>query len=267
MSGSTDDLAMVLDVSLQMADRYGGEQVLVVLDLDNTLLAMEQGLGSDQWYYWQRDLEAEDPCNPMLVGDRMKVQGALFFASGMRPTQPNAAELVKRMQNRGLKVVVLTSRGPEYRLQTFRELRRNGFSFWSSAWPASKGGSQPYVPAGGSRPVIYEDGVYMVAGQDKGLMLNALFEGSGQASPKLVIFADDKQQHLQDVMRALSLSGTAVHAWRFTREDANVAALDPEAVSQQWDSVRPALETIEQVFGSDNFELPAEGPRPGCPAP
>ena len=30
------------------------DQVLVVFDIDNTLLAMEQGLGSDQWYDWQK---------------------------------------------------------------------------------------------------------------------------------------------------------------------------------------------------------------------
>ncbi|MBT8057510.1 MAG: DUF2608 domain-containing protein, partial [Gammaproteobacteria bacterium] len=93
---ATEDLSMVADEALQLADRLGREQVLVVFDIDNTLLAMEQGLGSDQWYYWQRDLAASDPCSGMLVDDRLKVQGALFFASAMRPTQPDAAAQLQR---------------------------------------------------------------------------------------------------------------------------------------------------------------------------
>ena len=44
----------------------------------------------------------------------------------MRPTQPDAAQLVQRLQDDGLNVIALTSRGPDFRLATFRELRRNG---------------------------------------------------------------------------------------------------------------------------------------------
>ncbi len=66
--GTTDELQLVAELSLDLAKTYGPEQMLVVLDIDNTLLAMEQDLGSDQWYYWQEDLEAENPCSPLLVG-------------------------------------------------------------------------------------------------------------------------------------------------------------------------------------------------------
>ena len=104
----TDDLATVTDSALQLADRYGQGKVLVVFDIDNTLLAMEQGLGSDQWYYWQKDLEKEDPCSSNLVSNRFSVQGALYFASAMRPTQLDAAQQVRRLQDAGLTVIALT---------------------------------------------------------------------------------------------------------------------------------------------------------------
>ena len=76
-----------------MGARYGKDTILVVLDIDNTLLAMEQGLGSDQWYYWQKDLGNTDPCSPRNVGDRFAVQGAMFHASAMRATQPHSVTL------------------------------------------------------------------------------------------------------------------------------------------------------------------------------
>ena len=141
----SDDLEMVADWAIRMAKDHGRENVLVVFDIDNTLLAMEQDLGSDQWYYWQKDLAASDPCNPMGVDNRFAVQGAVFYASAMRATQPNAAEQVRRIQDAGIPTIALTSRGTDYRLQTFRELRRQDISFWPTAippqrgWPASCG--------------------------------------------------------------------------------------------------------------------------------
>jgi len=262
----TDDLAMVTSEALQLAGRYGPDQVLVVFDLDNTLLAMEQGLGSDQWYYWQKNLQEEDPCSGMLVNNRFKAQGALFFASAMRPTQADAAEQVLRLQDAGLHVIVLTSRGPGYSLQTFRELRRNGISFWTSALPPRRGYPESFIPEDGSRAARYEDGVFLTAGQHKGAMLNALLNKTGTNSPTVVVMADDKEEHLRAVMETFEGSGTRVHAWRYGREDANVSNLNTQEAAAQWDAVKPALMKIEQIFGPDNFELPAQVVREGCGA-
>ena len=260
----TDDLAMVADMAMQMAGLYSKDEVLVVLDIDNTLLAMEQGLGSDQWYYWQKDLATNDPCSGKLVNGRFAVQGAIFFASAMRPTQPDAAEQVRRMQDSGLKVIAVTSRGTDYRLQTFRELRRNGFSFWRSALPPQAGFPEDFVPQGGERPARYEEGVFLTSGQHKGDMINALLAETGTAPPKVIIMADDKQSNLDDVMETFAGSGTAMHAWRYSREDENVAAFNAQEAADTWNAVKPALIKIERVFGPDNFDLPADVIREGC---
>jgi hypothetical protein len=260
----TDDLAMVTDEALQLADQLGPQHVLVVYDIDNTLLAMEQELGSDQWYYWQKALAEEDPCSPLLVGDRFKAQGALYFASAMRPTQTDAAVQVKRLQEAGLTVVAVTSRGPEFSLQTFRELRRNGISFWPSALPPARGFPEPFIAEGGMLPTVYQDGVFLTAGQDKGVMLKALLDKAGVASPAVIVVADDKAENLQAVMETFQGSGTSVHAWRYSREDANVGAMNTQQAAAQWDMLRPALMTIEAVFGPDNFQLPEQPLPEGC---
>ena len=252
----SDDLEMVADWAIRMAKDHGRENVLVVFDIDNTLLAMEQDLGSDQWYYWQKDLAASDPCNPMGVDNRFAVQGAVFYASAMRATQPNAAEQVRRIQDAGIPTIALTSRGTDYRLQTFRELRRQDISFWPTAIPPQRGWPEDFVPAGGERPARYEDGVFLTAGQHKGKMLEALLDKAGIPWPALVIIADDKAHNLADTMEAFTGSGTWVHAWRYTREDAVVAAFDPEEAASQWNELEPALRTQQRVLGPDHFELP-----------
>ena len=260
----TDDLTMVTKTALQLADRYGQGQVLVVFDIDNTLLAMEQGLGSDQWYYWQKDLAKDNPCSGDLVNSRFSVQGAIFFASAMRLTQADAAEQIKRLQDAGLTVIALTSRGPDYGLQTFRELRRNGISFWPGALPPKRGYPGLFVPEGGTRAALYQDGVFLTAGQHKGDMLKALLDKTGAGAPAVIIMVDDKAENLQTVMETFEGSGTAVHAWRYSREDSNVAMLDTREAAAQWNAVRPALMKIEQIFGPDNFDLPAQVVREGC---
>jgi len=262
--GSTDELQLVTELAIDLANTYGGDQVLVVLDIDNTLLAMEQDLGSDQWYYWQKALEEEDPCNALVVNDRLAVQGALYFASAMRPTQADAARQVQRMQDSGLRVIVLTARGPGFRLATFRELRRNGFNFWTNAWPPQRGFVEPFIPENGTRLATYEDGVLFAAGQNKGKVLKTMLEMSGLGNPRVIVMADDKQANLKEVMGAFSWSETKVHAWRYTREDSTVEAFDPDKAAALWSELKPPLERIEELLGPDNYNLSAANVRKAC---
>jgi len=91
----TSDLALFAADAIESAEMVGHDQVLVVFDIDNTLLAMEQGLGADQWYEWQKHLANNDPCHQQAVSDRLAIQGALYFASAMRPTQAEAPALLR----------------------------------------------------------------------------------------------------------------------------------------------------------------------------
>lgn len=263
---TTNDLAEVTADAMAAAAEFGKDQVLVVLDIDNTLLAMEQGLGSDQWYEWQKEMADHDPCNPQYVGDRFAVQGAVFFASAMRPTQPDGPQRIRELQNAGLPVIVITSRGVGYRLQTFRELRRNGFSFTASGLPPAAVPQGDFTPPSGNRPARYEDGVFLTTGQPKGAMLRDLLTLTGRALPELIVVADDKQNNLDAVTTTFRPLGVAVHAWRYTREDATVADFDPAAADRLWQALKPALQAIQAALGPDNYDLATAVPPPECNA-
>ena len=56
---------------------------------------------------------------------------------------------------------------------------------------------------------------------------------------------------------------TAVHAWRYTGEDENVATFNAQEATDTWNAVKPALIKIERIFGHDNFDLPADVIREG----
>ena len=251
----TADLADVTADVLVLAEQTGKDRVLVVFDIDNTILALEQGLGADQWYEWQKELADNDRCNVWNVGNRFAVQGALFFASAMRLTQPDAAQQVKTIQESGIPVIVMTSRGPQYRLPTFRELRRNGYSFSHSAIGPAGGDILPFIPVENGRLSRYEDGVFMTAGQHKGQMLYALLNKTGTAMPTVIVVVDDKQENLDAVKDTFSALDVPIHAWRYSREDENVTRFDPERAYAVWISIEAALRQIQRVFGPDNFDL------------
>jgi len=268
LDAATADLADVTADVLELVEQAGRDQVLVVFDIDNTLLAMEQGLGSDQWYDWQKSLATDDPCNRQYVGDRFAAQGAIYFASAMRPTQADGAAQVKKIQDQGVKVISVTSRGMDYRLQTFRELRRNGFSFSFSAIGPAGGYADPFMPVENGRLSRYEDGVFLTAGQHKGQMLQSLLSKTGTHAPAVIVMADDKQHNLDAVKETFAALDIPVHAWRYTGEDGNVAAFDPEQANAQWQSLENPLRKIQQVLGPDNYDLntavlPAECGQPG----
>ena len=261
----TDDLATARDLAFSIAEKFGPENVLVVFDIDNTLLAMEQDLGSDQWYDWQEKLRKENPCDARVVGNTLAAQGALYAASAMRPTQPDTADIVRSIQDRNFRVIALTSRGPDYQLATFRELRRSGISFHDSALGPLRGYPDSFVPDGGSRAARYEDGVFLTAGQDKGVMLQALLAKTGTSWPTVVVMADDKPKNLNQVLAAFAGTRTSIQAIHYTREDAAVARFDPASAAKQWEAVKPALLQLQSEFGPDNFNLPADTQDKSCP--
>lgn len=194
--GSTDELQLVTELSLNLGKEYGGENVLVVLAIDNTLFSVPENI---------------DPCD-----------------FGELPlTQADAAQQVRRMQESGLKVIALTSREPSCREQTLRELNDKGFDFSASAWPPQQGFPENFIPSGGFAPVSYQQGVFLAAGQDKGLMLKTLLQKSGSPRPALIVMADHEQRNLNAVMKTFSFTKTKVHAWRYSRETTAVVAQEP----------------------------------------
>ncbi len=263
----TADLADVTADTLKLIEQTGRENVLVVFDIDNTILAMEQDLGSDQWYEWQKALASEDQCSPQNVGNRFAVQGAVYFASAMRPTQTDGPEQVKTIQDQDVAVISVSSRGPDYQLQTFRELRRNHYSFSFSAIGPRGGYDAPFIPVENGRVSLYQDGVFLTAGQHKGQMLQALLIKTGTRMPAVIVMADDKQKNLDAVKETFSALEVPVHAWRYTAEDDIVRAFDPAQADSQWRSIEGPLRQIQKVLGPDNYDLSSAVLPPECDQP
>ncbi len=262
-----DDLAVVVRRARELASELGRERVLLAFDIDNTLLAMETALGSDAWYDWQKELAQADPCDVRLVPDRLAAQGALYHAGAMRPTQGDLPELIERARESGHPIMIITARGSGFRLSTFRELRRNGLSVRDTG-PGPRGGfAEDLSLPGAVRPVRYEDGVLMLAGQDKGRMLLALYRHLDLEPPAAVVFADDKTDNIDAMAAALQAAGIRGELLRYSREDARRDAFPANEAALQWARLEPALRVVESIMGSANFDLPVAALNPVCLEP
>ncbi len=182
------------------------------------------------------------------------------------PRRKGAAQ-VKAIQDMGVAVISLTSRGPDYQLATFRELRRNNFSFSYSALGPDGGYEKPFIPVENGRLSLYEDGVFLTAGQHKGEMLLALLNKTGTRLPAVIVMVDDKQKNLDAVKETFSALNVPVHAWRYTAEDQAVSNFDPDTANAQWKSIEDALRQVQQVLGPDNYDLSSAVQPPECDQP
>ena len=260
---TSSDLNTTLEIVNTLTQTLPSSEVLVVFDIDNTLLAMNSDIGSDQWYDWQKKLQQTNKCDPRLVTDRLASQGAFFVVGSMRPTQADAAEIIKKLQGQGVGVMAETARGWGFVLPTMRELRRNNMDFRATA-PGPAGGYGEFQADIAVRPLLYTDGVYMLAGQHKGDMLFELLAKTGEKLPKAIVVVDDKEYNLTAYEETAKRLKVNLYSVYYTGVSDWVASFDAEKAASDWQLVRPALEQIQAVFGTGNFELPPADQNTQC---
>jgi hypothetical protein len=269
---TTAEFSRVASQVQTFAEKNGAEKVLLVVDLDNTLLAMNQDLGSDQWFNWQESLLEESKDHPDLVapsfGGLLEVQGILFALSAMHPPQPDLPGIINGISDDGVTIFVLTSRGKEFRNSSERELKRSGYRFTESSLTINekRGVFQPYDrlrpqahglnavitrDLGDPRSVTYSDGLFMTAGQHKGFMLRTLLARTDSKTPlgdfSAIVFVDDREKHTKRVQQAFTEMPVDLATFRYSREDGNVSKFEnstKDHVIRDWNLLNAFTKTV-----------------------
>jgi len=228
--------------------KASGRRVLVVFDIDNTLLTAPQDLGSDTWYVWKRgqdDAATED--GRKAVSDLLRDDGALLNLGTMTPTQPDMAGLIGKLHAQGVDVYALSARGPELRGATERALAtakvdlssapecgaplctRRGRLGDAQIRAAAKHAGWPVT--GPFRAITVSDGIMMVSGQDKGLMLDLLLK-SLNVTYDDVWFVDDTPENIENVRNAAPHIHARLHPVAYSRMWAAAAAFMKDKARQ-----------------------------------
>jgi len=269
----TKDFADVAAAVERTVEKYGAEHVLLALDIDNTVMSMDNDLGSDHWFEWQRYLLENEPDSPLLVAKDfdglLKAQGILYDKGHMHPPEEEQPAIIARLQKLGIATILLTSRGPEFRAATERELARCKYDFAATALPVPKapeGTFLAYDPADPAkdgltptevvtyklpapRPVSYSKGLFMTAGQHKGIMLLTLLKDASR-DIKAVIYVDDNVKHVGNVFSAAVDRNLDVSSFHYQREDTRVQRFnysDKKDVDRRWKAIAGAAESKADV--------------------
>ncbi|MFT3998486.1 MAG: DUF2608 domain-containing protein [Asticcacaulis sp.] len=237
---TTADLKTAADLAL--ADHADKKRVLFVVDIDDTILTMPQDLGSEAWLSDRMNIikaatpEGQSPNYEPLFFE----QGLWYQVTNMVPTQADGPAVLASVQAAGIPVYALTARDPNLRGQTERALTRAGYDLavapdCSKPLCTRRGRLRDAeigsalaalrLPAAEKpwRDVTVQDGVMMVAGQDKGIMLLLLAASLGKFDA--IYFLDDSQRNVDNVVRATKLSKTPIYAYRYTGVLPKVEAL------------------------------------------
>lgn len=217
------ELARINDALVEAA----GKKVLLVLDIDDTLLTSSTFFGSDAWYEWQKHLPEGDPGR---VACRFDVIAMNYELGTQRVTEPGAPALINGLD---VDTLLLTSRSGMYRAATERELLKAGYALpamlderacecddESGRDSREDGIIYRWMKEAGAKPVTvsYDRGLFMTAGQDKGRMLRNLLERRGIHYDH-VILVDDGRPNIDAMKAALADAGVDYHGLWYTRVD------------------------------------------------
>ncbi|MEL6447355.1 MAG: DUF2608 domain-containing protein [Pseudomonadota bacterium] len=243
-------------------ETYGSDEVLVVLDIDNTILTSSVDLGGDFWYQWQRgrlDVQPEpDQKVDCLFEDAI---GLLYELGPMQVTEASLPVKIRSWQNGGNTVFALTSRSPKYRAATERELIRAGVDLSRAALSPEDGGVPVYRDIA-DREWSYMQGVMMTTGMNKGTMLRMLLDRTGRVF-SAIVFVDDTRRHVDHVFAEFEGSDrTAVRVFHFTRiEAAREEAFGDVLTERQAEKMAADWRRLNAVL---NEVFPARAQATGC---
>ena len=206
-----------------------GRRTLLVLDIDDTLLTSDGFFGSDKWYEWQKSLAPGDPGKVPCLFDVISLN---YETGNQRATQDNGPAVVNPL---AVDKLMLTSRNPLYRGGTLRTLRDAGYALPAPLAGQAEGRSWDFRKTADAAPVrvVYDQGVFMTTGQDKGLVLLDLLRRLDTRYDRVVL-VDDGRKNIDNMQAALRTAGIDYLGLHYQRVDKTVSDTDAQAGRQGW---------------------------------
>ena len=202
--------------------------MLLVFDIDNTLMETAQSLGSDQWFTYQFE---ENMKRGMSKQESVAVTLAEWLTiqnkTKVKLVEPVTAKFLENVQKGGWKVIGLTTRGLELARKTIEQLKSIGIDF-EKATPVSQEIIFENIPS-----AVYRKGILFSTGTNKGSLLFQFFKQTGYL-PNKILFVDDKEKYLRDVEKVSLEHQIPFVGLRYGFLDEKVKHLNPELANEQW---------------------------------
>lgn len=242
----------VAELAKQKISTYSSQNVLIVVDIDNTLLTSTSDLGGDIWYQWQREQLSVKPTVEQKVKCLFEDSIALLYElAPMQLTEDDLPAQIQQWQKQGITLFALTSRSPTSRSATMRELTRAGMDMSQTALRA-KGQEALMLQEKLPRNMTYIQGVMMTSGMDKGKMLSYILDKT-QRHFDAILFVDDSQKNVDNLYAEFSTKTnidmtifhyTKVEEDRLKAQGSILTQEQANQMAQQWLELNHVLNNI-----------------------
>ncbi len=218
----TNNFNSIFDKLEKVLLKHAPEKILFVTDLDNTILATQSDVASDQWISYQANLINNNSQSPLKVFDDfptlIDAWHSVMKDQKMRKTEDYIPKKIKSLQVKGVDTMILTSRAHIIRKETMRELTEHNFDFDKKPF------SQSFrsILDNSDRTIDFKNGIAMTEGAHKGHALDFILKKLNKTYD-VIFFIDDHKKHTVRVEEILSKKST-VYSFRYGKEDINVNA-------------------------------------------
>lgn len=242
-------MAIAVDRAIAMSERHGPGQVLVVFDLDSTLLRDPER---------SPDLDALEASDPSRFP---QVERTVMYLKSLVPTERGLTGQIERLRAVGIPAYLLTARGHDMRDMTLREMSANGIALP----PAPECGPPLCIGRGKigavevmdaatqivgatelgrvgfdrGRDITVWDGIVMAAGLDKGVLMRTL-GGSLGVDIKGYVFIDDAAKNTEAVARASQAMREEVAIFQYRSPEKTEVRSQAQA-DHAWDRAREGI--------------------------
>ena len=226
-----DTFDEIAPVVANLNSLYGAENVLIVADIDNTLLTSATDLGGDIWYQWQRGKLAVKPTPEQQVSCLFEDTISLLYElAPMNLTEPQVPALLNNWQEAGNTLLLLTSRAPKNRAATERELLRHGIDV-SQAALTPVDNANPVYREKLEREMSYSRGLMMTTGMNKGTMLEWILNAT-ERQFDAIVFVDDSHTNIENMDNAWQQHNTDMRIFHYTHIEAERKKLQGQVLTE-----------------------------------
>lgn len=205
-------------------------EIIVICDIDNTLLEAAQQLGSVAWgEHLIADLKRKGISDQQAHQIEDIMWGAVQKHVKVKTVDPCTSEVIKEIQGRNIPVLGLTARSPADAECTRSQLQSVGIDLVAhDLFPSS---NQELLL---QHAAIYERGILFATPFNRKSHVLCGFLDKNKIMPKCVIFVDDKRHHVHDIEQALEARGISCIGIRFGGADEQARHFDAEIADIQW---------------------------------
>ncbi len=245
-----DRMAIAIDRALEMAERHGADHVLVVFDLDSTLLRDPRR---------SPDLDALEEADPARF---RQVERTVMYLKSLVPTEAGLSDQLDRLRTARIPAYLITARGADMRDMTLREMQANGITLppapecgpplctgrgeipgeavHRAAELAMGKAELARVGFARGRTITVWDGIVMAAGLDKGVLTRTLGASLGR-DIKGYVFIDDARKNVDHVARASAAMTEEVAVFHYASPERGGAVRSQAEADADWAQTEAAI--------------------------